>query len=237
MTIKEIIEFLPGTKNLIENWNELEAWVGKPCTNLESLFKGIINKIEYIDSIGQGLKIIEEDNKINPKNNNGFHIVNDSLENDQNKLKEVNNTLKANNDFLSEDNKHLATKVEELEKKLNDENKKDNAIIKILMEITDYLDRMKFDTRLTTENVFQNIEAQTEEVLLLLNVKCLKETGGVFDSKCQIAVTIEDTDDISKNNIVCESLRKGFKKGDLCIKEQKVIVCKYNKDRNDVLGN
>lgn len=70
------------------------------------------------------------------------------------------------------------------------------------------------------------IEGKVLAALHALGVTTLMETDSPFDSSLQTAVTVTPTGDPEKDNIVSESLRKGFKTKSRCIRPQEVVVFK-----------
>ena len=61
----------------------------------------------------------------------------------------------------------------------------------------------------------------------LIGVTPIQGVGVPFDSKFQSAEELEETSDASKDGIVAESISRGFRIENACIKPQKVVVYKF----------
>lgn len=76
----------------------------------------------------------------------------------------------------------------------------------------------------------QAINATIITSLQKLGIKPLTSTGCMFDNNRHKVVTIRPTNDSSLDGIVAESLGIGFMREDKCLRQQDVIIYKYQPD-------
>lgn len=211
-------------------WKKLEAYVvGKPCKSLDELLVGLYENW-LANSDGHGVQS-SSDSKMNAGDDRiealrerisqlegELHKMNSIIEEKETQIRSLNNS----NTSLSEENVEIRSAVSKLKglfSILSDE----------LISSSDYIETAKIKG-LTAETVCLHMESQIDQSLQKIGISSLAETGKTFDNRFQRIVTIQETDDCSKNNIVAESLGKGYRQGDYCIREQDVIVYKYKGD-------
>ena len=201
---KNIVDLL--SKKTVINWDRLEVFVEKPCNTLEELLSEIINKT----------KIIENKN----------------TSNDNQELIESIKTLKSELAEKQEKNTQLekqCTQVRKLEGLLEQKSQLVNLTLKHWIETQTLIDRTEYDKHLTKEVALQAIMKQAEDAFGQLGVVTMNNIGEPFNSKFQTVVTVQETNNPDENNIVCESLSRGYRKDDYCIKEQEVVIYQYKK--------
>ena len=198
---KIIVRFLSKT-SVIENWDTLEVVAGKPCNSLSELLSEVNSKIK-------------------------------SLQTD---LFQANNCIQALETKLFE-KQAVTPQIEKpaetpqnshLEKLLERKGEQINSTLKHLIELQELVDRTEFDNRMNKENTLQAIMKLTEAAIEQLGVVIMNSVGETYDSRFQTVVTVQETDNPKEDNIVSDSLRRGYRKDNYCIREQEVIVYQFN---------
>lgn len=217
-------------KLTIEKWNKLEAYVvGKPCKSLDELLNGLYD--HWIDTgaekqtqpVSNPLPVAE-DGRLNELQE---HVA--QLE------RQINQLIKSNEGKDTEIlllNQSLSTTIEEKEKLQNVLTQLNGDISSLtdnLISTVDFIEIAKLKEH-PVDMVLRKIDSQLSQSLQLIGVSPFEETGNTFDNRFQKIITIQETDKLAQNNIVAESLSKGYKKGDRCLREQDVIVYKYKAD-------
>lgn len=224
---KNIVDLL--SKKTVSNWDKLEVFIGKPCNTLEELLSEIINKTN----------IVEEKNS----SNDNQELI-ESIQFDLSKERENTKSLKKELSETKESNKTLESELTEKQEKINQLEKQStqvrnleslleqksqqvNLTLKHWIETQTLIDRTEYDKHLTKEVALQAIMKQAEDALGQLGAVTMNNIGEPFNSKFQTVVTVQETNNPDENNIVCESLSRGYRKDDYCIKEQEVVIYQY----------
>ena len=99
-------------------------------------------------------------------------------------------------------------------------------LLNSLIDSAGYIDNARLKGK-TAEVILKSQEEKIDSLLALIGVTPIQGEGMSFDGKFQSAEELENTTDKSKDGIVAESISRGFRTENACIKPQKVVVYKY----------
>lgn len=228
-------------KQTNEKWEKLEAYVvGKRCQTLDDLLSGLFDYWLANNSLSStsqesDSQVDEEEKRIVESQNHVSQLEHqldqlkdtvrekeseiESLRSTLNKEAEEKQLLSEKLDTLTENNTKLNDGIKKLSNQLS-------SLAENLISSADYIEISSLK-QLSSEIVLRNMDMQIGQLLQEIGISSMSEIGIPFDNKVHKVVTIQETDDPSKNNIIAESLGRGYRRGEQCIREQEVIVYKY----------
>ncbi|AFZ37952.1 hypothetical protein Sta7437_4488 [Stanieria cyanosphaera PCC 7437] len=182
------------------------------------ILKSICNLLERLDD--------SNFNKQKPNRQSKLNLVKHNTES-----REIKPNLLANlePDWSASKEKLILIDSENIDnqKKINDacESKNLELFITIqeLIKIRDWILFARSEETLKESKILQEIDRQLEGVLIKENVFCV-EKGDLFDSQIQIIVGTTNTEESSKHNYICSTVRPGYFFYDQLIRLQEVIV-------------
>lgn len=215
-------------RQTIEKWNKLEAYVvGKRCDSLDDLIDGLYDY--WKNHINE-----QTDNRPRPQSASSaeLDVAKEKIKQIENELNQANKSITALQQDLLEKDELIQTANETIAKyktEIQKQGKSISAMTESAMSSAVYLETAGYK-RQTADIILQNMEQQIEHLLSTVEITPVSGVGMPFDNQFQKIITIQETDDPSKNNVVAESLGKGFRKGDQCLKEQEVVIYQYKEN-------
>lgn len=216
-----------ANRQTIEKWNKLEAYVvGKKCDNLDDLINGLYE--HWVSNTGQS----NDQKPSQIANNEELEAANKKIIKLQNELEQAKESIMSFEQRLSEKDAKIQSANETIAQQKDDIQNQSTTISNLVESTISsavYVETAGYKHQ-TSDIILQNLEQQLEHLLSLVGITPMTEIGLPFDNRFQKIITIQETDDPTKNNIVVETLGKGFRKGDLCLKEQEVVIYQYKEN-------
>lgn len=104
-----------------------------------------------------------------------------------------------------------------------------NTILSAVISIVKFCDYANVSVELSKSVSLHEILSQLENILNKNDIYSIADVGVDFNENIHRVNEIIDTDDESKDLKVCESLKRGFRKGSQCIEPQEVKVTRKGK--------
>ena len=208
-------------EQLIDKLDKIEAYIiGHSCSNFKDFVEGVYEKFLQEDTCNKAF--IAEKELLNKQ----IDTQTKELESLRNQLKIAEGKaieLQSQIETLTQENISKDGTISQVQSQLRNLT---SDLLNKLIDSADYIENARLKGK-TAEVILKTQEEKIDSLLALIGVTPIQGEGMSFDGKFQSAEELENTTDKSKDGIVAESISRGFRTENTCIKPQKVVVYKY----------